>query len=354
MEKYDIFISYRRKDAGDKAEHLKDLLEPHYKKRISFDRENLTGKFNVQLIERIDSVKDFILVIGKNSFCYTEKDCSKESVSLYNELTDASQEDFAKRIDQLGPDADIDYVRVEVGRALKRRDINIVLVIPEFSNDFDFSIINLPSDISQIRNHKVVTYSDSPDALFRDILPKVRSHLNTKEDSIISRIMSFFSTNEKTSLVDSYLPKRIHYDIFVSYRRVDGREYARNIELALKAQGYKNVFFDYNSIQKGEFTKRIIDAIYSCNDFILVLSPKSMKRCVKNGDPVANEIRTAQKYNKNIIPVTIDGKLPNWPRKFPKDLELIKDVQFHDLKTDSYFDDSIEALCLRLITKKEK
>ena len=52
--KYDIFISYRRKDAGDKAEHLKDLLEPYYKGRISFDRENLTGKFNVQLIERID------------------------------------------------------------------------------------------------------------------------------------------------------------------------------------------------------------------------------------------------------------------------------------------------------------
>lgn len=25
--KYDIFISYRRKDSGDKAEHLKDLLE---------------------------------------------------------------------------------------------------------------------------------------------------------------------------------------------------------------------------------------------------------------------------------------------------------------------------------------
>ena len=31
--KYDIFISYRRKDAGDKAEHLKDLLEPYYKDR---------------------------------------------------------------------------------------------------------------------------------------------------------------------------------------------------------------------------------------------------------------------------------------------------------------------------------
>ena len=78
--KYDIFISYRRKDAGDKAEHLKDLLESYYKGRISFDRENLTGKFNVQLIERIDHVKDFLLVIGKKSLCYNDEDKSNESM----------------------------------------------------------------------------------------------------------------------------------------------------------------------------------------------------------------------------------------------------------------------------------
>ena len=59
-KKYSIFISYRRRDAGDKAEHLYNLLDLYYKDRISFDRENLTGKFNVQLIDRIDHVKDFI------------------------------------------------------------------------------------------------------------------------------------------------------------------------------------------------------------------------------------------------------------------------------------------------------
>lgn len=116
--KYDIFISYRRKDAGDKAEHLKDLLEPYYKGRISFDRENLTGKFNVQLIERIDHVKDFLLVIGKKSLCYNDEDKSNESIAFYSELTSLSQDDFARRINELGPDANIDYVRIEIGRAL--------------------------------------------------------------------------------------------------------------------------------------------------------------------------------------------------------------------------------------------
>lgn len=79
--KYDIFISYRRKDAGDKAEHLKDLLETKYKGRISFDRENLTGIFDVALVKRIDACKDFLLVLGKNSLSFD--DCEFEQKLTY-------------------------------------------------------------------------------------------------------------------------------------------------------------------------------------------------------------------------------------------------------------------------------
>lgn len=187
--KYDIFISYRRKDAGDKAEHLKDLLEPHYKRRISFDRENLTGKFNVQLIERIDSVKDFLLVIGKNSFNYKEVDSSDESVAFYNELTSLSREDFARRIDELGPDADIDYVRIEIGRALRRKDIHIIPVVPERTDKYNFATLNLPSDIAGIKTYEAVFYSDSPDALFKDVLPKVCKHMKSKADLIVNKTL---------------------------------------------------------------------------------------------------------------------------------------------------------------------
>lgn len=184
---YDIFISYRRKDAGDKAEHLKDLLESYYKERISFDRENLTGKFNVQLIERIDKVRDFLLVIGKNSLCYADKDRSKESVDFYNELTSLSQEDFAKRIDKLGFEANIDYVRIEIGRALRRHDLHIIPIVPERSEGFNFASLNLPSDISGIKAYEAVFYSDSPDALFKDVIPKVRKHLKSKPNLILNK-----------------------------------------------------------------------------------------------------------------------------------------------------------------------
>lgn len=41
---YDIFISYRRKDTSDKAEHLKDLLE-----KAGFEKRNNKNKnYNIE------------------------------------------------------------------------------------------------------------------------------------------------------------------------------------------------------------------------------------------------------------------------------------------------------------------
>ncbi len=186
-QKYDIFISYRRRDAGDKAEHLKDLLEPFYKNRISFDRENLTGLFNSQLIKRIDTVKDFLLVLGKQSLCYSDGDFSTEQVKLYNELASLSEEEFAKRIIEVEKQTPVDYVRIEIGRALRRKNLHIIPIVPERSYDYNFASLNLPEDISQIKGYEAVFYSDSPDALFKDVLPKVRKHMQSKSDFIVNK-----------------------------------------------------------------------------------------------------------------------------------------------------------------------
>lgn len=186
-QKYDIFISYRRRDAGDKAEHLKDLLEPFYKNRISFDRENLSGRFNSQLIQRIDNVKDFLLVLGKNSLYYSADDFSEEQVNLYNELTSLSEEDFAKRIIEVERHTPVDYVRIEIGRALRRKELHIIPVVPERSSEYNFASLNLPEDIAQIKGYEAVFYSDSPDALFKDVLPKVRKHLKSRADLIVNK-----------------------------------------------------------------------------------------------------------------------------------------------------------------------
>lgn len=177
--KYDIFISYRRRDAGDKAEHLKDLLESKYKGRISFDRENLTGLFDVALARRIDRCRDFLLVVGKNSLVFEGKDFEQNQVELYNHLGACSQEEFEKKVVELGPDAALDFVRIEIARALHRKDLNIIPVVPETTESFNFSKLNLPDDIVGIKRYEAVFYSDNPDALFKDVVPKIIPRLHT-------------------------------------------------------------------------------------------------------------------------------------------------------------------------------
>lgn len=133
-------------------------------------------------------------------------------------------------------------------------------------------------------------------------------------------------------------------DIFISYRRVDGRDCARNIYLALKSKGYKNVFFDYNSMREGMFNEQILTAISNCKDFILILSPRSMERCVIEGDWVAREIDAAIDAGCKIIPIQINEPFANWPDGFPRRFNFIKQIEFLTLRTDEYFDASIERL----------
>ena len=68
-------------------------------------------------------------------------------------------------------------------------------------------------------------------------------------------------------------------DIFISYRRSDGRDVARTVQLALKSAKAGNVFFDYSSLRDGVFNEKIYQAIDQCRVFVLVLSPDSMTRC---------------------------------------------------------------------------
>ena len=85
-KKFDIFISYRHDDTREKAEHLKDILEPYFPGNISYDRENLEGVFDINLIRRIDRCRDFIIMVGRNTFNYTDEDFSEEKVEFYKRM----------------------------------------------------------------------------------------------------------------------------------------------------------------------------------------------------------------------------------------------------------------------------
>ena len=110
------------------------------------------------------------------------------------------------------------------------------------------------------------------------------------------------------------------YDIFISYRRDGGAQYARILQLMLIQRGYK-VFLDYDELTDGIFSDKIKEAIKDAPVFMLVLSKGSLVRCANDGDWVRQEITLAIEQNKHIVPVNPDNGFDGFPKGMPEKLQ---------------------------------
>lgn len=110
------------------------------------------------------------------------------------------------------------------------------------------------------------------------------------------------------------------YDIFISYRRIGGAQYARILQLMLSQRGYK-VFLDYDELTDGKFGEHIQEAIKSAPIFMLVLSKESLERCKNEDDWVRREIQLAISLNKHIIPINPDNMFDGIPEDIPNDIK---------------------------------
>ena len=92
------------------------------------------------------------------------------------------------------------------------------------------------------------------------------------------------------------------YDIFISYRRVGGADFARQMQFALKTKGY-SVFLDFDELKDGVFDRRIEAAIKSSKVFLFILSTHALDRCKNEEDWVRKEIECALLSQCHIVPV---------------------------------------------------
>ena len=130
------------------------------------------------------------------------------------------------------------------------------------------------------------------------------------------------------------------YDIFISYRRKGaGAGVAGELQAKLENLGYK-VFLDVDEIGSGQFPEQIERAISECKDFILVLSPGTLNRCVEEEDWVRREILQAQDQNKNIIGVGLPGFFMPEAESLPDPLKPMTTIQVfswtHEYRTASF------------------
>lgn len=142
------------------------------------------------------------------------------------------------------------------------------------------------------------------------------------------------------------------YDVFISYRRQGGRDCARILQQALERRGYR-CFFDYDSLQDGEFNVDIYDAIKTTPNFLLVLTDGALERCRNAEDWVRIEIEHAQRFKKKIIPVVPSGQTANpFPDGLPDGLAELANLQTTSLNMENLFDESIDKMIASRFVKR--
>jgi len=123
------------------------------------------------------------------------------------------------------------------------------------------------------------------------------------------------------------------FEIFISYRRKGGYDTAKLLYDRLRIDGY-SVFFDIDTLEKGDFDNELEQRVYDCEDFLLVLSPGIFDRFFDpeydpKDDWVRQEIKCALESGKNIVPIALDDFV--YPKGLPEDVRNISKKNSIDL-----------------------
>ena len=134
------------------------------------------------------------------------------------------------------------------------------------------------------------------------------------------------------------------YDIFISYRKGDGKGIARMVKESLAHRGYR-VFLDYDEVKDGIFDKTILDAIDSAPVYVLILTAHCLNRCSNADDWIRLELEHAISAKKKIIPINPDKQFTGFPDDFPAHLRQVLELhQYTTLDTGQLYQASIDQL----------
>ncbi len=144
---------------------------------------------------------------------------------------------------------------------------------------------------------------------------------------------------------------RIEKTVFISYRRTNFYT-ALAVYQDLTAHGY-DVFFDYQSIDSGNFEKAILENIEARAHFVLVLSSSALERCSQPNDWLRREIEAAIELKRNIVPLMMeefDFGSPTTVQALSGKLATLNTYNGLRLYSE-YFFDGMEKLRSRFLNK---
>jgi tetratricopeptide (TPR) repeat protein len=143
--------------------------------------------------------------------------------------------------------------------------------------------------------------------------------------------------------------RRIEKSVFICYRRTHF-PWAKAISQHLSGQGY-DVFFDFMSLNSGDFEQLIIENIKARANFLVLLAPSGLERCCDPKDWVRREIEIALDNKRNIVPILIEGfdfGSPEAKKYLTGKLEKLGSYNGINIYAE-YFDAAMQKLCDRFL-----
>jgi hypothetical protein len=138
------------------------------------------------------------------------------------------------------------------------------------------------------------------------------------------------------------------YDIFISYRRQGGQQYARTLQLMLEKKGY-TVFLDYDELVDNPFQPQIEEAIRNSSVYIIILSAGALDQCYQEGNWVRREIEIALDAGIHFVPVNPDNTYTGMPETVP---EHIRKAIAENQQSEVYFGQTLNASVDTLIKNR--
>lgn len=146
FKKHDIFISYRQRISNHKAKFLFTNLDSRFKNRVLRDLEEFElGRWINQIIYGVEHCKVFFCIIDEGTLDNLVK--SQEEIEMYKNLCKLPYDDLIEQVTRLHSEDSkrIDYVRIEIGRALYRESIGELKFVPIFKNSLEMD--TYPDDV---------------------------------------------------------------------------------------------------------------------------------------------------------------------------------------------------------------
>jgi tetratricopeptide (TPR) repeat protein len=145
------------------------------------------------------------------------------------------------------------------------------------------------------------------------------------------------------------MPGRIEKTVFISYRRTN-LPWALNIYQYLTYHNY-DAFFDYESIDSGDFEQVILGNIRARAHFLVLLTPSALERSANPDDWLRREIETALDEKRNIVPLFLENfsfSSPSVEKSLTGKLARLQSYNGLNVHTD-YFQEAMERLCTRFL-----